>query len=87
MVLFEDRQYESYSLSIKAFYLQGGFDLSKHHGIYKLIVMMMIKKGVPSMEKKVDKTESDIAALDLLKNGGDCVREENLDPVLEWLNG
>ncbi|MDW7656824.1 MAG: hypothetical protein SCM11_06585 [Bacillota bacterium] len=72
--------------SAKAFYLQGGFDLKKLHGIYKFMMIMMIKTVVPSMEKKADKTEDDIAALDLFRNGGDCVREENLDQILDWLN-
>jgi hypothetical protein len=72
--------------SAKAFYLQGGFDLSKLHGLYKFMMIMMIKTVVPSMEKKVDKTDDDRAALDMFKNGGDYVCEENLDPILEWLN-
>ena len=72
--------------SAQAFYLQGGFDRNKHHGIYKFIVIMMTRKGIPALEKKVGKTENDIAALDILKNGGDRVREENLDPILAWLN-
>lgn len=72
--------------SAQAFYLQGGFDRKKHHGIYKFIVIMMTKRGIPALEKKVDKTDNDLTALDMLKNGGDCVREGNLDPVLAWLN-
>jgi len=32
--------------SAQAFYLQGGFDQKKHHGIYRFIVIMMTKKDV-----------------------------------------
>lgn len=69
----------------QAFYLQGGFDMSKLHGIYRLMMKTMIKSVVPSLEKKPDKTEDEIAALDLMKNGGDRVCVENLDPLLAWL--
>jgi hypothetical protein len=72
--------------SAKAFYLQGGFDIRKLRGIYKFMMVVMIKMAVPSMEKKADKTADDIAALELFRNGGDYVREENLDQILDWLN-
>ena len=50
------------------------------------MMIMLIKTVVPSMEKKADKTADDIAALELFRNGGDCVREEYLDQILDWLN-
>jgi hypothetical protein len=50
------------------------------------MMVVMIKMAVPSMEKKADKTADDIAALELFRNGGDYVREENLDQILDWLN-
>jgi hypothetical protein len=68
-----------------AFYLQGGFDMSRLRGIYRLMMKMMAKATVPQLEKKQDKTPDEQKSLELLKNGGDCVRPENLDPVLALL--
>ena len=45
----------------------------------------MIKSVGSPLEKKTDKTEDDIIALNMMQNGGDYVCEENLDPIMEWL--
>lgn len=67
------------------FYLQGGFDIHKLHGIYKMMMNIMIKAMTSSLEKKTDKSREDTAMLDLIKNGGDFVSDENLAPVIEWV--
>ena len=69
----------------RAFYLQGGFDMNRLRGINKLMMKMMAKATVPQLESKPDKTPDELQSLELLKNGGDCVRPENLDPVLALL--
>ena len=38
------------------------------------------------MTSKKDKTESDLAMLELLLKGGDYVCKENLLSVIEWYN-
>jgi hypothetical protein len=69
----------------KAFYLQGGYDGNKVRGFYKLLMKMASKFMIDEIEKKEVKTDADLEALDLLKNGGSLVKEENLAPILEWL--
>ena len=71
--------------SDNAFYLQGGFDFRKLHGIYKFMMSTLSKFMGPSLEKKEDKTDEEIEILTMLKDGRDFVREENLAPVLSWL--
>jgi hypothetical protein len=71
--------------SENAFYLQGGLDFKKLHGIYKIMMSTVSKFMGPSLEKKEGKSDEDIEILTMLKDGGDFVREENLAPVLSWL--
>ena len=66
----------------KVFYLQGGFDMSRLHGIYKIMMKMMGKTLGKSLEKKADKTNEEIKMLEMLKNGGDFVNEKYLDPII-----
>lgn len=66
------------------FYLQGGFNFNKLHGIYKLMMRMMAKIIGSSVEKKAEKTEEEIIMLKLINDGGDFVTKENLNPVIEW---
>jgi hypothetical protein len=77
---------EKYHISdIKLFYLQGGFDMNKLHGIYKFMMKTMSKSVGESIEKKETKTEEELEMLDMMQNSRDCVKEENLKPILEWL--
>lgn len=77
---------EKYHISdIKLFYLQGGFDMNKLHGVYKLMMITMSKTVGESIKKKETKTEEELEMLNMMQNGGDYVNEENLKPVLEWL--
>lgn len=67
-----------------AFYLQGGFDFQKLHGIYKFMMKSVSKFMGPALEKKSDQTADEIAMLNMLKNGGDYVSIDNLLPILNW---
>ncbi len=69
----------------KAFYLQGGYDLNKLSGIYKLMMKMMSKVILKEIEKKETKTDEDLESIDMINNGRCLVKEENLAPILEWL--
>jgi hypothetical protein len=71
--------------NIKIFCLQGGFDMNKLHGIYKFMMKMIAKTAVKKLEAKPDKTAEEADMLDMMKNGKDCVNEEKLAPVIEWL--
>ena len=64
--------------------IQGGFDLERLHGVYKLMMTIMKKTAGKGLADKADRTPEEDALLDLLQNGGSRVREENLDGILAW---
>lgn len=66
------------------FTLQGGFDLGKLHGLYRLMMNTMRHTVGKKLAGKPDKTAEEQDMLDLLQNGGSRISEENLRPVLEW---
>ena len=68
------------------FILQGGFDINKLHGIYKLMMKTMAKAVGGKLANKPDKTPTEIDMLDLMINGGSRVSEEKLSPVIAWYN-
>lgn len=64
--------------------VQGGFDLDRLHGVYKLMMTIMKNTAGKGLADKADRTPEEDALLDLLQNGGSRVREENLDGILGW---
>ena len=71
----------------KFFYLQGGFDMNKLHGMYKFMMKTMIKSMKPKIEKKEVKTQEDLDILEMAGEGKDCVKEENLIGIIDWIKG
>lgn len=71
---------------IPVFTLQGGFDLARLHGIYRLMMTIMKNTAGKGLAEKADRTPEEDAMMDLLSNGGSRVREENLEAVLAWLS-
>ena len=69
------------------FTLQGGFDLKKLRGIYRLMMLVMSKTVVKKLAAKPDRTPDEEDMLDLFQNGGNRVSLENLRPVLAWYDG
>ena len=69
------------------FTLQGGFDLKKLRGIYRLMMLVMSKTVVKKLAAKPDRTPDEEDMLDLFQNGGNRVNLENLRPVLAWYEG
>lgn len=70
---------------VPVFTLQGGFDISRLHGIYKFMMKTMVKTVGKSLAEKQDRTPDEDEMLDMLMNGGNRVREENLDGVMAFL--
>ena len=66
------------------FTLQGGFDLHKLRGVYKLMMTVMSKMVAKKLAAKTDRTPDEEDTLDLFQNGGSRVSLENLKPVLAW---
>lgn len=66
------------------FYLQGGFDMTKLHGIYRLMMRIMEKVVRGSAGKKDAKAAESGKMIDVLENGGDFVSAEKLSDVVKW---
>ncbi len=67
------------------FTLQGGFDIRKLHGIYKLMMTIMVKTAGKGLAQKADRTPDEDAMLEMMLHGGSHVCVENLAGVLEWI--
>ena len=83
--LADVRKANSLGDELPLFTLQGGFDMGKLKGIYKLMMLVMAKTVGKSLANKQDRTAED-QMLTLLTQGGSCVSEENLRPVLDWFS-
>lgn len=65
------------------FYLRGGcFPLKDLKGMDKIMLSMFVKM-LKNRKEKDEKLEEAIA---IIENGFDGVKEENLKPILQWLN-
>ena len=64
------------------FTLQGGMDLARLRGPYKLAIHLLTK-GLAASKKR---TPDDERMLQLLQQGGNYVSVENLAPVLNWFD-
>ena len=70
--------------SMPVFTLQGGFDITRLHGVYKLMMTIMVKTAGKGLANKADRTPDEDAMLDLMLHGGSRVSEEHLTNVLDW---
>ncbi|MGN1002137.1 MAG: hypothetical protein ACI4PC_05150 [Oscillospiraceae bacterium] len=66
------------------FTMQGGFDMSRLRGVYKLMMTLMAKTAGKRLAEKKDRTPEEESMLGLLTHGGSYVCEENLAAVLDW---
>lgn len=85
--LKEVRSATKIDASIPLFTLQGGFDMNKLHGMYKLMMQVMAKTAGKGLAEKTDRTPDEDVMLDMMLHGGNYVSEENLRPVLDWYTG
>ncbi len=69
---------------LPVFYLAGGFEMDKLHGVYKLMMRMMERIVAGQLAKKQDKDDADREMLDLIRNGGSLVGAKRLGPVADW---
>ena len=68
------------------FTLQGGFDIQKLSGVYKLMMTIMVKTAGKGLAEKQDRTPDEDVMLEMLTKGGSRVSAENLAVVLDWWN-
>lgn len=69
------------TLCQEIFYLEGGYGSTRLREPFRLIMHMMCD----SLTKKEVRTPEELAMLEALMQGGDFVREENLDGILQFL--
>jgi len=68
--------------NIPFFYLRGGcLPLKKIKGMDRILLSIFVKM----LKSRKDKDERTEEAIAIIENGFDGVKEENLEPVLEWL--
>ena len=82
--LADVRKANSLGDDLPLFTLQGGFDMGKLKGVYKLMMLVMAKTVGKSLANKAERTPEEEQMLALLTQGGSCVSEENLQTVLDW---
>ena len=69
---------------IPMFTLRGTFDVKKLHGVYRPMMEIMVKTAGKSLAQKKDRTPEEDDMLDMMRCGGERVKEENLSAVLDW---
>ena len=84
--LQELRKANAISEKTPLFTLQGGFDIQKLSGIYKLMMTIMVKTAGKGLAEKQDRTPEEDVMLEMLTKGGSRVSAENLAVVLDWWN-
>ena len=84
--LQEVRKANAISEKTPLFTLQGGFDIQKLSGIYKMMMTIMVKTAGKSLAEKQDRTPEEDVMLEMLTKGGSRVSAENLADVLDWWN-
>ena len=78
------RKKSAISADIPLFTLQGNFDVKKLHGIYRLMMEIMVKTAGEGLAEKKDRTPEEDDMLDMMRCGGERVKEGNLGAVLDW---
>lgn len=71
---------------IPLFTLQGNFDVKKLHGVYRLMMEIMVKTAGKGLAEKKDRTPEEDDMLNMMLHGGERVRIENLSAILDWYN-
>lgn len=69
---------------IPLFTLQGTFDVKKLHGVYKMMMNVMVKTAGKALADKSDRTPEDDDMLDMMLNGSERVKAENLKHIIDW---
>ena len=70
--------------SVPLFTLQGNFRMDRLHGVYKLMMGVMVRTAGKALAGKTYRTAEEDDMLDMMLHGGERVRLENLSDVLNW---
>ena len=80
------RKKSSVPADIPLFTLQGNFDVKKLHGVYRIMMEIMVKTAGKGLAEKSDRTPEEDDMLDMMLHGGERGKAENLSAVLDWYN-
>ncbi|MEE0353246.1 MAG: hypothetical protein UDP17_07880 [Treponema sp.] len=69
---------------IPLFTLQGNFNVKKLHGLYRIMMNMMVKMVTKQLGAKAERTQRENEMLEIMLHGGENVREENLKSILDY---
>lgn len=69
---------------IPLFTLQGNFNVKKPHGLYRIMMNMMVKMVTKQLGAKAERTQRENEMLEIMLHGGENVREENLKSILDY---
>ena len=78
------RKANRFPAGLPLFTLQGGFDITKLRGVYKLMMTVMSKTAGKGLSDKPNRTPEEDTMLKLLTNGGSYVSKENLAEIEAW---
>ena len=81
----EVRNKNSIPNNIPLFTLQGNFNLEKLHGVYKMMMNVMVKTVGKALANKENPTQEEQDMIDMMVNG-ERVKVENLKAVIDWYN-
>lgn len=76
---------EKNGIEEKLFLLRGNFHIDELKGMYKMMMGMMLKMLKSKLKDKPSEDGDKI--ISAIENGVDCVSEENLEEIIQWLNG
>lgn len=80
----EVRERNKIPSQVPIFTLQGGFNINKLHGIYKMMMKVMVKTAGKGLAEKTDRTPDEDRMYEMMMQGGDYVSEDNLAAVIDW---
>ena len=69
------------------FYLQGGLEINRLHGLYKMMMNFMGRNTLKNLKAKKTLTSDEAEMKNLFEKGASLVSAERLDEVIAWING
>ena len=81
------REKNSIPETIPVFSMQGGFDINQLHGLYKMMMKVMVKTVGKQLKEKVDRTKEEEDMIEMMEHGANHVSIENMKDLLEWYKG
>lgn len=80
------RKKNNISDEVVLFSLQGNLDIKKLHGIYRLMMNIMVKVVVKELKEKKNCTLEEKDMLEMMLNKKEIVKTDNLKPIIDWFN-